>query len=122
MDKKQAEEEAVKKAKQQQNVAGKNTGMSGRDLVSRLHCSLVLFIYADAVPIQPRMVRGQRGWGCLRGLGFGKIQKAEGSRGSRHGRAENSRSQIARRSQRRRCRGKRGWQKLRSHRRYVGKR
>lgn len=37
MDKKQAEDEAMSKAKQQQNAAGKNTGMSGRDLVSRLH-------------------------------------------------------------------------------------
>lgn len=32
MDKKQAEEEALQKAKQTQNAAGKNTGMSGRDL------------------------------------------------------------------------------------------
>ncbi|ESK82551.1 translation machinery-associated protein 46 [Moniliophthora roreri MCA 2997] len=32
MDKKQAEEEALHKAKEVQNAAGKNTGMSGRDL------------------------------------------------------------------------------------------
>ncbi|KAF7964679.1 hypothetical protein HWV62_4199 [Athelia sp. TMB] len=32
MDKKQAEEEAMAKAKSTQNAAGKNTGMSGRDL------------------------------------------------------------------------------------------
>lgn len=34
MDKKQAEQEAVRKAKETQNAAGKNSGMSGRDLVS----------------------------------------------------------------------------------------
>lgn len=34
MDKKQAEEELNKKAKDAQAAAGKNTGMSGRDLVS----------------------------------------------------------------------------------------
>lgn len=33
MDKKQAEEEAMKKAKDAQHAAGKNSGMSGRDLV-----------------------------------------------------------------------------------------
>lgn len=33
MDKKQAEEEAQRKAKDVQNSAGKNSGMSGRDLV-----------------------------------------------------------------------------------------
>lgn len=36
MDKKQ-EVKAMNKAKQQQNAAGKNTGMSGRDLVSHLY-------------------------------------------------------------------------------------
>ena len=36
MDKKQ-EEKAMKKVKQQQNAAGKNTSMSGRDLVSHLY-------------------------------------------------------------------------------------
>lgn len=34
MDKKLAEEEAIKKAKDTQAAAGKNSGMSGRDLVS----------------------------------------------------------------------------------------
>lgn len=34
MDKKLAETDALRKAKEQQNAAGKNTGMSGRDLVS----------------------------------------------------------------------------------------
>lgn len=33
LDKKQAESEAMKKAKDAQAAAGKNTGMSGRDLV-----------------------------------------------------------------------------------------
>jgi hypothetical protein len=33
MDKKEAEMEAARKAKEAQNSAGKNTGMSGRDLV-----------------------------------------------------------------------------------------
>lgn len=33
MDKKLAEEEALKKAKDTQAAAGKNSGMSGRDLV-----------------------------------------------------------------------------------------
>jgi hypothetical protein len=34
MDKKEAEMEAARKAKETQNAAGKNVGMSGRDLVS----------------------------------------------------------------------------------------
>jgi hypothetical protein len=33
MDKKEAEQEALRKAKDAQHSAGKNTGMSGRDLV-----------------------------------------------------------------------------------------
>ena len=33
MDKKQAEEEAIRKSKETTHAAGKNTGMSGRDLV-----------------------------------------------------------------------------------------
>jgi len=37
MDKKQAEQEVLKKAKEVQNAAGKNSGMSGRDLVSALN-------------------------------------------------------------------------------------
>lgn len=35
MDKKEAEQEAMRKAKETQNSAGKNVGMSGRDLVGR---------------------------------------------------------------------------------------
>lgn len=53
MDKKQ-EEKAMKKEKQQQNAAGKNMGMSGRDLVS---CLLVLCIYAEVVPIHQQNQR-----------------------------------------------------------------
>ena len=34
MDKKEAEQEAMRKAKDLQNAAGKSSGMSGRDLVS----------------------------------------------------------------------------------------
>ena len=36
MDKKEAEQEALRKAKDTQNAAGKSSGMSGRDLVSYL--------------------------------------------------------------------------------------
>jgi hypothetical protein len=36
MDKKMAEEEALRKAKDTQHAAGKNSGMSGRDLVGAL--------------------------------------------------------------------------------------
>ncbi|KAG6894027.1 hypothetical protein C0992_007755 [Termitomyces sp. T32_za158] len=53
MDKKAAEEEAVRKAKNAQNVAGKSVGMSGRDLVitffafleTRIEHSLFQFTY-----------------------------------------------------------------------------
>jgi hypothetical protein len=38
MNKKQAEEDAVKKAKEATHAAGKNTGMSGRDLVRFVFC------------------------------------------------------------------------------------
>ena len=47
MDKKEAEAEALKKAKETQNTAGKSSGMSGRDLVrsftwpAHLHIHLV---------------------------------------------------------------------------------
>ena len=37
MDKKQAKQEVLKKAKEVQNAAGKNSGMSGRNLVSGLN-------------------------------------------------------------------------------------
>lgn len=43
MDKKTAEDEALRKAKENQAAAGKNTGMSGRDLVSRLQSREDLF-------------------------------------------------------------------------------
>lgn len=38
MNKKQAEEDAIKKAKETAHAAGKNTGMSGRDLVRLVFC------------------------------------------------------------------------------------
>ena len=41
MNKKQAEEEALKKAKDAQAAAGKNSGMSGRDLVRDIASGLV---------------------------------------------------------------------------------
>jgi hypothetical protein len=58
MDKKEAEMEALRKAKEQQNAAGKSTGMSGRDLVRHIvhmfYCNHVEgFI---TVPIQSGMV------------------------------------------------------------------
>ena len=63
MDKKEAEEEALRKAKDTQHAAGKNVGMSGRDLVRfshSWHCEHNFTIHL--VPIQPRMVR-RRGRG-----------------------------------------------------------
>ncbi len=41
MDKKLAEEDAMKKAKDDKHAAGKNSGMSGRDLVRSRFRSLV---------------------------------------------------------------------------------
>jgi len=43
MDKKLAQAEALRKAKEQQYTAGKNTGMSGRDLV-RCHFPITIFL------------------------------------------------------------------------------
>lgn len=59
MDKKLAEEEAVRKAKDTQAAAGKNSGMSGRDLVSSPGIeSLQNFSLIDLlVHVQSRMVR-----------------------------------------------------------------
>lgn len=42
MDKKEAEQEALKKSKEIQSSAGKSSGMSGRDLVRR--CRLLAFV------------------------------------------------------------------------------
>lgn len=47
MDKKFAEEEALKKAKDDKHAAGKNSGMSGRDLVRHLLCP------SRSVPLLP---------------------------------------------------------------------
>lgn len=46
MDKKEAEEEAMRKAKQAHNAAGKNTGMSGRDLVRHSYHIFPHFVLA----------------------------------------------------------------------------
>lgn len=48
MDKKQVEEDAVKKAKEATHAAGKNTGMSGRDLVRLI--SSPYFHYRPGLP------------------------------------------------------------------------
>ena len=60
LDKKEAEKEASRKAKEAQNAAGKNVGMSGRDLVSWSHlfCIHVTYLISPPVPIQSRVVPG----------------------------------------------------------------
>lgn len=100
MDKKQAEEDAVRKAKETTHAAGKNTGMSGRDLVRlvfyfsdlftpvSVSTSIVNLISTWIFPtvyVQPRMVPGGRRGG--RGLGFGQVSETEGrgGRGCRGG-------------------------------------
>ena len=52
MDKKEAEDEAMRKAKQAHNAAGKNTGMSGRDLVcySALHLTRIMPLTTCVIP------------------------------------------------------------------------
>ena len=60
MDKKMAEEEVMKKAKDAQAAAGKSNGMSGRDLVSIL---LRLFVFAsgtDFAVSSPTIRNGSR--------------------------------------------------------------
>jgi len=54
MDKKQAEQEVLRKAKEVQNAAGKNSGMSGRDLVSAFDVLFFLDVISIGVvvPIQ----------------------------------------------------------------------
>lgn len=52
MDKKQAEDVAIRKAKEVTHAAGKNTGMSGRDLV-RLALSLPLTLHSRLRPCRP---------------------------------------------------------------------
>lgn len=70
MDKKQAEDEALRKAKDAQHAAGKVNGMSGRDLVSCLSSfGPVYETQLCSVPIQPRMVRRFRRRGIGR-MGF----------------------------------------------------
>ena len=52
MNKKQAEEDAVKKSKEATHAAGKNTGMSGRDLVR-----LIYFYPIDPLFLSPTLNR-----------------------------------------------------------------
>lgn len=56
MDKKEAETEALRKAKEMQHAAGKIAGMSGRDLVS-LGLGSDGVVDLGSVPIQSRVVR-----------------------------------------------------------------
>ena len=56
MDKKDAEAEALRKAKEAQHAAGMITGMSGRDLVSLGMDSSGFVDQGSSVPIQPRVV------------------------------------------------------------------
>jgi hypothetical protein len=58
MDKKEAEKEVLKKAKDAQHAAGKASGMSGRDLVriALLFCVWRVNV-CFSVPIQSRVVR-----------------------------------------------------------------
>ena len=116
MDRKQAEEEAVKKAKEATHAAGKNKGMSGRDLVRLVSSdpypsALSLFppvpaldrefnlialfeFFLPTVHVQPRVVRrfGRRGG---RGLGFGTIPETKGRRGRCGGGGEDSTASVA---------------------------
>ena len=50
MDKKLAEEEALKKAKDEKHAAGKSSGMSGRDLVRHFLCWSRLLPFPSRVP------------------------------------------------------------------------
>jgi hypothetical protein len=56
LDKKTAAEEAMKKAKDTQAAAGKNSGMSGRDLVKSVVFAFMHELILHAVPIQPGVV------------------------------------------------------------------
>lgn len=60
LDKKQAQDEAAAKAKATQHAAGKNVGMSGRDLVSKMSFLMAMFARAQfhtTVSVQSRVVR-----------------------------------------------------------------
>lgn len=80
MDKKQAEDEALKKAKDTQAAAGKNSGMSGRDLVSTPRmCLPRKCLTTPLVHIQPGVVP-------RRGRGRRRLGPCEVSRAARGGR------------------------------------
>jgi len=78
MDKKEAEQEASRKSKEAQNAAGKNVGMSGRDLVSWKIIYPANVSYFLPVPIQSRVVP-RRGRRRFRRLGSYAIQAAKGT-------------------------------------------
>ena len=61
MDKKLAEEEARKKAKDERHAAGKSSGMSGRDLVRAAVVLPAHYLthYSRSVYVQPGVVRGR---------------------------------------------------------------
>jgi hypothetical protein len=87
-----AEEDALKKAKEQQSAAGKSVGMSGRDLVrALLFFSFLSLLTPPLVPIQPRVVR-RLGRRRRRRLGSGQIPQGKGRRGYCSGRGSNRRS------------------------------
>jgi hypothetical protein len=106
MDKKLAEEEAVRKAKDQQAAAGKNSGMSGRDLVGLVHHCYLRGLTLLSVYIQPRVVR-RRGRGRRR-VGPCEIPSRAGRRRPRTGRRENTRFGSSRRRIARRVEHDRG--------------
>ena len=98
MDKKVAEEEALKKAKDAQAAAGKNSGMSGRDLVSLSAVNFFQYRCLTSnfqVHIQSRVVRrlgGRRG-----GLGSCKVSQRKRGGGLGPRRRKNTKSQFTRR-------------------------
>lgn len=86
MDKKLAEEEALKKAKDEKHAAGKSSGMSGRDLVRLAVIDSISAMLTSTciVYIQPGVVRGRR---RTRGrVGPRQVPEGAGGRGSCSGR------------------------------------
>jgi len=91
MDKKEAEMEALRKAKETQHAAGKNTGMSGKDLVWFIYFSGFRILNGStSLNITPsglktRMRATRRTIGTLRNTGSRKRMKTlpQRRRGSR---------------------------------------